>query len=197
MRHRNSFLFGAGAVAVAIGAAGLIAQTSPQPPGGIVAQPSQTSLAQAIRVAEEQTGGRARKAELESDRGVEAYEIKTVAKDRSAKIIVDLASGKALRTEGPGIFDRIGNVFDKDDQREDAAALTRLEALPMTLAAAVDAAEQETGGRAVEAAIKNRRGATLFEVKVVKELVPQKVVVDPASGKVGPIAKKAKNGDDD
>jgi len=47
-------------------------------PGGGSGLPPQTSLAQAVRVAEQQTGGRAGKAEMERTRGTDVYEIKTV-----------------------------------------------------------------------------------------------------------------------
>jgi uncharacterized membrane protein YkoI len=194
MRHKTAIL--AAAACVAIGAAAVVAQTSQPPPAGSAAPSAQASLIQAIRAAEQETGGRARKAETERDRDVDSYEIKTVARDRSAKVMVDRASGRVLRVEGPGFFERVANVFDKDDQREDEASLARLEASPMTLAAAAATAERETGGRAVKAALEDQHGATVFKVTVVKDLVPQKVLVDPASGKVAPVATKREDDDD-
>lgn len=178
-----------------IGTAAL-AQTAPQQNGAAVQQ-SSSSLVQAIRVAEQETGGRARKAEMERERGVDAYEIKTVGKDKSVKVLVEPASGKVMRVEGPGFFDAITNLFDGDDRREDQAALAQLEASPMTLGAAIAAAERETGGRAVKASLKSRYGQTLFEVGVVKDLVPHKVMVDPANGKVAVVQRKGKDKDDD
>jgi uncharacterized membrane protein YkoI len=177
-----------------IGTAAL-AQTAPQQKGAAVQSPP--SLVQAIRVAEQETGGRARKAEMERERGVDAYEIETVAKDKSAKVLVEPASGKVMSVEGPGFFDAIVNLFDGDDRREEQAALAQLEASPMTLAAAIAAAERETGGRAVKASLKSRYGQTLFEVGVVKDLVPHKVMVDPASGQVAVVQRKGKDKDDD
>jgi uncharacterized membrane protein YkoI len=197
MKRRNSIVLAAAAAVVAIGAATVIAQPTQQQPAGPGAQAAQTSLASAIQLAEQQTGGRARKAELERDRGIDAYEIKTVARDKSAKVMVELASGKVLRVEGPGFLENIANALDNDDQREDQAALARLEASPMTLAAAIGTAERETGGRAVKAALKSEHGTTFFEVRVVKDLVPQKILVDPASGKVVPVATREKKKDDD
>jgi len=180
-----------GAVLAATGAIVFAQTTQPPVPG---AAPTQTSLAQAIRVAEEETRGRARKAEIERERGVDAYEIKTVAKDESAKVLVDPLSGKVLKVSRPGFFGAIGNLFD-DDRREDQAALARLEASPMTLAGAIAAAERETGGRAVKAALKSKDGQTLFEVGVVRDSARQKVMVDPATGKVVALAKR-KDGHD-
>jgi uncharacterized membrane protein YkoI len=193
---RNGAVTLAAAALVAIGAATVIAQPTPQPAPRTAAQPARASLEQAIRAAEQETGGRARKAETERDGGVDAYEIKTVARDRSAKVLVDQASGRVLRVEGPGFFERVANVFDKDDQREDEAALARLEASPMTLAAAAAAAEKETGGRAVKAALEDQHGATVFEVRLVKDLAPHKVLVDPANGKVAAVAAKREDDDD-
>ena len=159
----------------------------------------QTSLAQAVRVAEQQTGGRARKAEMERERRIDAYEIQTVSKDRSAKVLIDPASGKVLRVDTPGLVSSIASVFDRDDQRKDQSAFARLDASSMTLAGALDAAEKETGGRAVKAALKSQYGSTLFEVSVVKDWTMQRVVVDPATAKVVtvPAHGKRKKDDDD
>lgn len=171
------------------------AQTAPQQKGTAVQQ-SPSSLIQAIRVAEQETGGRARKAEMENEDGVAAYEIKTVAKDKSAKVLVDQASGKVVRVDQPGFFDAIANLFDSDDRRKEQAALSQLNASQMTLAAAIAAAERETGGRAVKASLKSQYGQTLFEVRVVRDFIPHKVFVDPASGKVAAIPQR-KDKDDD
>ena len=67
----------------------------------------------------------------------------------------------------------------------------------MSLADAIDAAQKETGGRAVKAAVKSRYGATLFAVKVVKDLTLQKVMLDPATGKVVTVPSQGKRKDDD
>src|SRR5439155_6855945 len=81
-------------------------------------------------------------------RGIDVYEIKTVSKDGSAKVLVDPASGNILRVVTPGFVSSVANVFDRDDQRKDQAAFAQLEGSPMTLASAIDAAQKETGGRA-------------------------------------------------
>ena len=157
----------------------------------------QTSLAHAVRVAEQQTGGRARKAEMERESGIYVYEIRTVSKDRSAKVLVDPASGKVLRVDTPGFVSSIASVFDRDDQRKDQSALARLDASSMTLAGAIDAAEKETGGRAVKAAVKSQYGSTLFEVSVVKDWTMHRVVVDPATANVVTVPATGKRKDDD
>jgi uncharacterized membrane protein YkoI len=157
-----------------------------------LAQAPTTSLAEAIRIAEQESGGRARKAELEQDRGVDVYEIKTVSKDKSATVFVDLSSGKVVRVEGAGF---LSGVFEREDNREDQAELARLEALSTTLVDAIAAAERETGGRAIDASLRSQYGQTLFRVRVVKDLVPQQVMVDPATGKVVTLAPRERADD--
>src|SRR3989475_11908036 len=166
-------------------------------PGNVSGLQPQTSLAQAVRVAEQQTGGRARKAEMERNRGSYVYEIKTVSKEKSVKVFVDPASGSVVRTVTPGVISSLSHVFDRKDQLKEQAALARLEASPMSVVSAIESAEKETGGRGVEAALANLYGATLFEVKVVKDLTVQRVVVDPATGKVAAVPSRGKHKDHD
>ncbi|HYS18216.1 MAG TPA: PepSY domain-containing protein [Candidatus Binatia bacterium] len=174
-----------------------VAQAEAQQPASGTGPKPQTSLAQAVRVAEQQTGGRARKAEMDREKGIYVYEIKTVSKDGSAKVHVDPASGSMLRVNRPGLVSSIANIFDRDDQRKDQAAFAQLEASPMALAGAVDSAEKETRGRAVKAALKSQYGSTLFEVSVVKDWIMQRVLVDPATAKVVAVPLPGKHKDDD
>jgi len=197
---RGGLLAGVAVLADALAAGEGSAQAPPQQsgrPGGGDALKAPISLAQAIRAAEKQTGGRARKAEMERERGVYVYEIKTVSKDSSAKVHVDPTSGNVLRVRTPGFIAGITNLFDRDDQRKDQAAFAQLEASSMTLAGAVDLAEKETGGRAVQAALKSRYGSMLFEASVVKDWTTHKVLVDPATAKVVTSPAHGKREDDD
>jgi len=172
------------------------AQQQARPDGASGLQP-QTSLAQAVRVAEQQTGGRARKAEMERKRGTYVYEVKTVSKDKSAQVVVDPASGNVLRVATPGVISSLGHVFDRKDQLKEQAALARLEASPMTLVGAIESAEKETGGRAVEAALASLYGSTLFEVSVLKDLTIHRVVIDPTTAKVTTLSSRGKRKDHD
>ena len=144
----------------------------------------QTSLAQAVRVAERWTGERARRAEMERKRTGYVYEIETVSADRWAEVLVDPASGTVLRVDAPGLVSSITNVFDREIQRTDQAALARLEASSMSMADAIDAAQKETGGGAVKAAVRGQHGSTLFEVRVIKDWTMRKVLVNPTTAKV-------------
>jgi len=159
-------------------------------PGGISGP--QTSLAQAVRVAEQQTGGRARKAEMERNKGTDVYEIKTVSKEKSAKVFVDPVSGNVLRVASPGVISSLSHVFVRKDHVKEQAALARLEASPMSLVSAIESAERETGGRAVEAALAGFHGSTLFEVRVVKDLTTHRVMVDPTTANVVPVPSRGK-----
>ena len=134
---------------------------------------------------------------MERERGIDVYEVKTISKDGSAKVLVDPASGNVLRVDTPGFVSSIANVFDRDDRRKDQAAFARLEASGMTLAGAIDAAQKETGGRAVNAAVKSRYGSTVFEVTVLKDWTTRKVLVDPATAKVVTLPLPGPRKDDD
>lgn len=172
------------------------AQAPPQQsgrPGGGGALSAPVSLAQAVGIAEKHTGGRARKAEMERERGVHVYEIKTVSKDTSAKVHVDPTSGSVLRVGTPWL----SGVLDRDDQRKDQAAFAQLAASSMSLVGAIEMAEKAIGGRAVEAALKSRYGSMLFEASVVKDWTTHKVLVDPATAKVVTSPAHGKHEDDD
>ena len=195
----GGLLAGVAALAVTVGARDIVAvleattavvHAEPQ-------QQAQTSLVHAVRVAEQQTSGRARKVEMERERGVEVYEIQTVSKDGSTTILIDPISGNVVRTETSGFLSSITKIFNRDDQRKDHAAFAQLEASAMTLAGAIEAAEKETGGRAVKAALKRQYGATLFEVRVVKDWIMQKVLVDPATAKIVTVPPHGNKQDDD
>lgn len=182
------------AAAVSILLAGQAAQTALAQNAS--KQPAQASLAQAVRAAEQRSGGRARKVERESEQGVEVYEVKTVSKDKSTKVLVNPVSGDVVRVDSPGFFSSVSNAFDREDQQEDLADLARLEGSALSLAGAIETAEKETGGRAVEASVENRYGSTLFEVRVVKDFIAQKVWVDPATSKVISVPQKDDDSDD-
>lgn len=66
--------------------------------------------------------------------------------------------------------------------------LAGLDSSPTTLAAAIGTAEQQVGGKAVEAGYENENGQMLFEVEVAKDKTVHKVEIDAATGKVVKVA---------
>ena len=139
---------------------------------------TKTTLTQAITSAEHQTAGRALAIGLEDHDGAYAYKVTVITKDgKLSEVSVDPTSGKVLRTEAEGL---IARVFDQDD-RVDAA---KLRDARTTLAGAIATAEQEAGGRAVEAGYENENGRVQFQVAVAKDHSVREVKIDSTTGKV-------------
>jgi len=169
----------------------------PAPPPVTTAAGPRTSLAQAVSAAEQRTGGRAVKAGVQQKRGNHVYSVRTLSKDKSARVLIDPASGNVVRVDEPGFIARVASVFDRDDQWKEQALITALEASSMPLAGAIAAAEKETGGRAIRAASVDLYGAILFEVSLIKEATALRVHVDSATGKVVTIPIPPTRPDDD
>ncbi len=179
------------------GAATTIAQAAPQTPqapdSGVTR--SSTTLAQAVRSAEQRTNGRAGKVELEREDGVYVYEVKTFSPEGTADVFVDLATGNVDRVQ---TLAWVADAIDSEDRREDEALLKALEASSVTLSQAIDAAEADTGGKAVKAKLKDRYGSVFFEVALMVDGSKQRVEVDTATAKVVAVSKpKDRDGDDD
>lgn len=139
------------------------------------------SPAQAIAAAEQASGGRAMKVDLRRDKGRDVYAVKTVVQDKIVKVFVDPATGQVVKTEDDGL---IARVFDREDRDE----ATKLVASPVTLAAAIATAEQQTGGKSIEAAFENENGAAQFEIEVVKDNTVHTVKIDATNGQVLKVA---------
>lgn len=65
-----------------------------------------------------------------------------------------------------------------------------------TMAAAIAAAEQKAGGKAVGSGIEDQDGNVFFEVEVLKDNVKHKVLVDPQTGEVVKVVADNNNDDD-
>lgn len=137
---------------------------------------AKTTLPQAISAAEQETGGRAMKVNIEHEKGAYLYEIKAVSKDRATEVFVDPTTGKIARQEKQGL---IAKVLDKKEQDEFAKM-----AASSSLSSAIATAEKETGGKAVEAAFESEDGATVFEVETAKDKTVQRVKIDATTGEV-------------
>lgn len=135
-----------------------------------------TSLVQAIGTVEQQNGGKAVKADIREKDGTPVYVITTLSGGKESKTLVDPASGSILETSQKGLLRRL---FD-DDASEHAGINTS----KLTLEAAVTMAEQQAGGKAIEAGFKDKHGKSRFEIDVVKDGVSQEIVIDGTSGQV-------------
>lgn len=144
---------------------------------------AKTSVSQAIATAENQTGGRAGRIEMEKRDGVYLYEIKLSRKGKVTEVLVDPASGKVLESRNEGFFARL---FDWDDHAE----FERLATSPTTLSTAIAAAEKQGGGKAFEAETENEHDALVFEVKIAKGNEVRKVTVDARNGQIIEIARE-------
>jgi uncharacterized iron-regulated membrane protein len=69
----------------------------------------------------------------------------------------------------------------ENDQQSELNAVTNAKT---SLSQAIAAAEQETGGKAVETGLENQDGVMAYEIKVAKGNTLQRVLVDADSGKV-------------
>lgn len=155
------------------------------------------SMAEAVRIAERRTKGRASEVERDRVENIEVYEVKTISKNGPVKAIVEAASGRIERVEESGIWDKIEDLFDDDDSREDAARLSALESAKVTMAKAIEAAQMKAGGEAVEAELRERNGKMLFEVQVLVEGIIHKLTVDHSTGALVTLPLWKKNDADD
>lgn len=78
------------------------------------------------------------------------------------------------------------NGENRNDEQQEAAAVQNAQ---ISLAQAIAAAEQQTGGKAIDTGIENHDGKILgYDVKVAKGNTVQQVLVDMATGKVLKVA---------
>ena len=173
-----------------------VAQAAPQPSAGSVKR-SHATLAEAVRLAEQRTKGRAQKVELDRDNGIYFYKAKTVAEDGSAKVYVDFRTGNVDRIDSREFFYRVGDMYDRDDRRENDALLRDLKATQVTLSEAIDAAEKNTGARAIKAKLKDRYGSLYFQVTLIEGQSKRRVEVDGATANVVAVSARKKKHDHD
>ena len=149
---------------------------------------AKTSLSQAIATAE-QNGGRAMKIGAEEKKGAYLYEVKVLSKNKVTEMFIDSATGQVVKIRNEGLIEKL---FDREDRDE----LAKLTTSPTTLAAAVATAEQQVGGKAIEAGVEDKDGNIVFKVDVAKDKTVQKVMIDAMNGKVLKVAA-SKDGEQD
>jgi uncharacterized membrane protein YkoI len=131
------------------------------------------SLPQAIATAEQQSNGRAVSAEAEENDSGVIYQVTTIAGEKIVEFRIDPQSGNVVETE------------DEKVQGDDADEYAGAAQLRTTLAAAIGAAEQATGGTAIEAGLDDEDGKALYEIELAAaDGTIHKAHVGAASGKV-------------
>ena len=148
---------------------------------------TKTSLIQAIGTVEQQNGGQAVKAEYRERNHTPIYVISTLSNGKGEKTLVDPMSGKIIGTDQKGFLSR---MFD--DEASECAGITTSK---LSLKAAVTMAEQQSGGKTIEADFKDKHGKPRFEIELAKDGAAQEIVLDGTSGQV--VKTKAHNEEHD
>jgi uncharacterized membrane protein YkoI len=80
----------------------------------------------------------------------------------------------------------VGVAHAANDKRggEGAQERATIVSAKISLAQAIAAAEQQAGGKAIDAGLENENGTMAFAIEVAKDNVVQKVLVDLQTGKV-------------
>ena len=73
-----------------------------------------------------------------------------------------------------------GEKGNETDQQSELNAVTNAKT---SLSQAISAAEQETGGKAVDTGLENQDGVMAYEIEIAKGNTLQRVLVDSDSGK--------------
>ena len=131
----------------------------------IALEQSKISAAQAIAIAEKDTGATADNLELELKRGNAVYEIDLHDDKQEYEIRVDAISGE--------ITARQSEYEDKLPRRG-----------TITLAQAIETAEKETGAKTVEADLEGKRGGLMYEIELLGNDTRYDVDISADDGKV-------------
>lgn len=152
---------------------------------------AKTSVVQAIKIAEQETGGRAFEIGLENEKDAPLYEIRTVSKDKLTEITVDPETGTIVKVDNRGLIDKLFDWYDLD-------SIENLPASSPSLAEVVAVAEQNVGGAAIEADLDDdEENVPTFKVEVVKDNTVQKVLIDATTGTVLAIVTTDDDKDED
>lgn len=106
---------------------------------------------------------------------------------QSRIITASLAAAIALGGAGAAFAANGENRNEqRDDEQQEAVAVQNAK---ISLAQAISAAEQYTGGKAIDSGIENHDGKVLgYDVKVIKSGAVQQVLVDMGTGHVLKVA---------
>ena len=156
---------------------------------------AKTSVVQAIKTAEQKTGGRAFEIGLGKEKDAYLYEIRTVSEDKVKEVSIDPVSGDVVKADDEGL---IAKILDWEEQ----GALDTLAASLTSLSDAIVVAEENVGGKAVEADFSedfddDEESVPTFEIKVLKDNTVHKVFIDSTTGTVLAIVTSGNDENDD
>jgi uncharacterized membrane protein YkoI len=87
------------------------------------------------------------------------------------------------------------NAAQADSKEKEAKELKLFNLAKITLTEAIKAAEQKTGGKAMEAEVDDESNAVQFEVEVLKDGKIHEVIVDGLTGKVLKVSLNDESGE--
>jgi uncharacterized membrane protein YkoI len=171
------------AVAVPIGIAA--AQPANPPAGGNPGQPdmkaalaafekAKISLTDAIATGEQQGGGKAVDATFGGGPTSPAYRVTIYRNKTLWENLYDANTGKPVGQPN--------TIPESQLDEQEKAELAGIDQAKTTLAQAVKAAEQQGGGKAIDARIEQRGGKMSYEIAIVKSGNVQPMTVDPMTG---------------
>ncbi len=140
---------------------------------------AQTSLIQAIKIAEKNNSGKVYSINGKTNKGSLYYEIVGSRNGRTKFIKLDPATGRILSTKTRNL---VGRLFNRE---EDGEMSGRVKAVHVNLIKAVQTAERRVGGSAIEAHIKESDGPNItILVEVFKNGNVKKVYLDGVSNTI-------------
>jgi uncharacterized membrane protein YkoI len=137
---------------------------------------ARVSLPDAIGAAEKHTRGKAIDAAFADYNGAPAYEVKTFQNGAVWDGMIDAITGQVI---GEG-----ETTPESDLDRDDKAELEAFQNAKQTLLQALKAAEDHSGGKAIEAGLDETDGKVVYEIGIMKNGVLETVDVNPENGQV-------------
>lgn len=176
MSHTKTLLFAAVALFFSMALCGQARADRENPRDLAAVMKAKTSLSQAVESVEK-TGAHPFRAELRWKNDKPVYLVFCMEKGKTIRTSVDPDTGVVLATNQKGFLGRLLG----DDESEHAAGI---DSAKISLAQAVNLAEQQVGGKAYEAVFENKHGKMHFEIAVAKDKTPHEIIIDAATGQV-------------
>lgn len=142
-----------------------------------IMQNARINLAEAIAIAEREVDGRVIEAELDEDDDMFFYKLEVLGEAGLSVVYLNPASGIVVGKRSPGL---VTGAFRNDDRAKAQAVADA----GISLANALQVAEQRTGGRAVEIEVERDDDRYLYEIKTIQPELEHDVEIDPDSGRI-------------